>query len=452
MVRYKRSFAIVALSFMLCILSIGYAAVSDTLVVIGQSTLQPPKPEGLYILKVELQSENNATSVDFEHFTPTNMKAVIHPSGQNASIIYKITVKNASTMTYRYSGVVYDRDLDSNNYIGAGITISTYDNAGGSLIFDSSDTVEPNEERVFYAKYTFVSGLAGYTFTLTVNFDFSITIDGIHSSLLEALNNPTTYQTIEAAFDAKYSQTGETVIGNIGDTSNADAQFISELFGDNPTINIDGVDVPVKIMIRRDNIDGSVSSGDGGEHGPPGSEYTIYITTDELDGNGNAVMYAISNSKGEDGKWHQLGQLYEGTVTVQNGNVDPDSWRATENTYYIGNISYKVGVAQHGNGINDIKTLEQLMQIDFNFDRETGNAIRSGLLSNVRAIIYGNNVDKTTEEYLMLRQAFEEAECCYILQNNGNGIDLNWGISRAEAVPHLIKLWEAYDNYRALHP
>ena len=101
--------------------------------------------------------------------------------------------------------------------------------------------------------------------------------------------------------------------------------------------------MPVTVLVRRDNVDGTNDGDDYSPNGPKGCEYTLYITVDDLTNpGGQSTVYVISYSSDSSGKWYQLAQLYQGSANkddygrvdgVYEGSIDVDSWRASANTY-----------------------------------------------------------------------------------------------------------------------
>ena len=91
-----------------------------------------PIKSGLYIVDVTIQSASGVGVTGTEYIHPTQLKTNVSISGRNASITYKITVRNDTDMTYWYLGPVYNRSVDSNALIGNGVSIATRDLATSS--------------------------------------------------------------------------------------------------------------------------------------------------------------------------------------------------------------------------------------------------------------------------------------------------------------------------------
>ena len=447
----------ILLSFMCAVLLVGYAAVVDTLSVTGTASLENKPFEGVYISAVELYSENGATSVAYSYKNPTNFSVTANASRNGSSITYKITVHNNTNVTYWYLGQEYIEEFESNALIGRGhgIIVTTKDHASDtSSTFNSSDWVPPNTYRDFYVTYSFGDDALSYTATL-INFSFGIKMDAIHDQFVTVLNDPTSsgsYEYLAKAFDEKYAATGETVLANVG----SEQKIFNELFGSNLTVNLNGEELPVTVIIRRENVDNKSTGDDysGSANAPTDCEYTVYITVDPLNSpTGEAIVYAVSytNSGGE---WYQIGQLYEGTADIiqdydskTQGNqsaFDIDTWEATPKRYEVANgITYLVGQEQ-GDQYDKLKTLEELMSTN---DQDIFNDIdNSHILKDVYDIVYNsNNVNRAG--YDNLKAAFENAAPFYNIYNNGQEVKVKRNFTRAEIIPYILKIQNALDYY-----
>ena len=464
MTRLTKVFAWIALSFMCSALIFGYAAISDDLYINGEASFEEKAYEGIYIFDVSVYSENMASSVAYAYYKPTNLSVTANPTVSGANITYKITVHNNTDVTYWYINQEYVEDFESNFLIGKsnGITVVTKDRPDdNSSTFNSEDWIPPQTYRDFYVTYTFGSQAQAYPATL-INFMFGIKMDAVHDEFLAVLNDPTPsggYEYITQIFNEKYAQTGETIIANVGE----EKDIFDALFGSDLTVNIDGVEAPVTIMIRRENVDGRDTGDDyfGTSSAPSGCEYTVYITVDALDSpTGEAMVYAVSYSSGGtggSGRWYQLGQLYEGTANVIDydtstpgiqGAFDVYSWSATANSYEAADgIIYLVGQEQ-GDQYDKLKTLEEIMSTN---DQDIFNDIdNKRIFKNVFDIV--NNSSNTSKPgYAGLREAFYAAAPFYNLLNGGQEVKVNRNCTRAEILPYLEAIQKALDYYNELN-
>lgn len=468
MTRLNKAFAWILLSFMSFGIMAGYAAVSDTLNISGTASFKAQPYEGVYISDVSLVSTNGLTSVNYDYYKPTNMASVVRVASSGATITYKVTVHNNTDVTYWYIGPDWIDEFESNALIGfsGGITITTKDNLNDSgQTFDNDDWIPPDTKRDFYVTYSFgVGALAqGYVSSL-INFKFGIRMDAVHDQFLTVLNDTSPnggYEYLTQKFNEKFAETGEKVLANIGE----EKEIFDTLFGPNLTINIDGDEVPVTVMIRRENVDGRDTGDDysGTSFAPTGCEYTIYITVDPLDSpTGEAMVYAVSYSNGgvgySDNTWYQLGQLYKGTADIidydtstggMQGAFDIYSWIASPERYEVANgITYLVGQEQ-GDQYDKLKTLEEIMSTN---DQDIFNDIDNNrILKNVYDII-NNPANASKPGLLGLREAFYDAAPFYNIMNNGQEIKVARNCTRAEIIPYILNIQTALDYYNQVNP
>ena len=114
-----------ALSFLFCFLMIGYAALTDTLIVKGNASVSVP--EGLYITSMTLESESNMDkeSHSFVSYSTTvealgNRTNASRPNQRRAgSVTYLITVMNNTKHEYAYRGLYYQTSVSGYNGNGS---------------------------------------------------------------------------------------------------------------------------------------------------------------------------------------------------------------------------------------------------------------------------------------------------------------------------------------------
>ncbi len=445
----------IALSFMFLFSTFGYASLTDRLGISGSANVEYSKPfEGVYISDIQFVSASTSiSSVDFGKIHPTTVTTSVNSGG--GSVTYKITVHNNTNVTYWYLGQKFLTDYESNNLLGTsgGISVVTKDGIGdSSSTFNSDDWIPPQTYRDFYVIYTYGSN-ARETVKNLINFEFGIRIDAIHDKFLAVLNDTTSnygYYYLSDAFDDKYSSTGSAVIGNVGD----DEYVFDSLFGSNMTVDVDGQDVPVTVMVRRENVDGKTTGDSYKPSGPSGCEYTVYITVDPLNSpTGEAIVYAVSYSRGNDGRWYQLGQLYSGvadkndydpTDEIYEGACDVYSWIATPNTYEVADgIKYNAGMEQ-GDQYDKYLYIEQLMSAA---DQDIFNDIdNTRIFKKVYDILVAHPGD-STQGIAGLRAAFENAAPYYNNLNNGQEFKVKRDCTRAEIIPILLNIQTALNYY-----
>ncbi len=454
-------------------ISVGYAAVTENLSVSGEINVESLPFYGVYISNVRLVSTTSISQNACKFIKPTNLQtAITAMQAADPSITYEVTVHNNTEVSYWYLGIDMDTAYGSNALIGSsyGIFITTRDHLSDTTAtFDKNDWIPPKTYRTFYVTYRFGENARLRECSNMVNFKFGLHMDSVQDEFLRRLNDKNSangYQYIVNSFNEKYAENGSTAIGNIGD----DTEIFDTLFGPNISITVNGEKTPVTVMIERKNVDKNASSGDaypGG--GPGGCEYTVYLTTDSLDG--TVTVYAVSYTCGADGVWRQIGELYEGTCTTEpyedSGKqaMDLSSWDATPKVYQVTNdISYKVGYEQ-GTEYDKYDTIEDLMSAK---DQEFYNAVNnnsSKLLIPVCLIVYSyrhnngqwiesdNTLNQHKPGYDLLKEAFDKIKpYCYI-GNGAQEVKINnaSALSRAELIRLLEAVQHAYDYYLSVN-
>ena len=469
---------VISLSLMFLFCFIGYAALTQNLFISGIVSADPAEPQGIYISKVEIYQVSGLTVNSTDIILPTNLSSSFNVTSQNARVTYAITVNNKTDMTYWYLGQVIAPEADPNGYIGAsnGIIITTRDGASSnSSAFDSADWVPPHTERTFYATYTFGSRAQGNVSTL-INFSFGLHMASFSDAFLKVLNDQVSeygYEYLADAFEDNYRENGSRVIANIA----GDEEIFNNLFGASLTVNMNGDDLPVKIVVERRNVDGKENKGDTYEANSSlkGCEYTVYITVDDLENNDQATVYAVSYTRGADGVWYMIGELYEGKCNVEqyenstNANdlaFDVSSWTAVAKEYtVIGNLKYKVG---YPNGETDdmVTKIDDVMSIFHQtFYNNINNHANSFLTkvcqtiysfsnNNGQQIEYENSANVAKPGYAELKRAFDKLKPYAILDNGATNVRLSdkaRELSRAEIIRLLEDINAAYEYYLAVN-
>ena len=466
--------AVVLLFTCLC-----YASFTSYMELSGTLHAEAKEPDGIYISKVEIHSQTDVSNATSNVVLPTNLHTDMQVNARYASITYRVTVHNKTDMTYWYLGMEYLQDVESNNLINtsAGITVSTKDNASSnSTQFDTSDWIPPQTERIFYVTFNFGSKAQGDISTL-INFRFGLHMGSVSDEFLKVLNDKNStygYNYLASAFDTQYKESGSTVIGNVG----TDQTIFNNLFGSSLTINVDGKEMPVTILIERKDVDGNKNTGDAytGNTSLSGCEYTLYVTVDDLSSpGGKATVYAISYTCGADGTWYTIGELYEGQCTIRDydttdnvyqGAFDADNWVATKKDYVVtDDISYRVGYEQ-GTQYDKLTTIEDLMSVK---DQEFYNKVNNNsgkLLKPVCKVLYtyihhngqyteNENIDNQYKQgYAALKTAFDKIKPYCLIANGAQEVKIQnaSSLTRAELIQMLEEIQSAYDYYCSVNP
>ena len=263
----------------------------------------------------------------------------------SSSVTTKVTVYNSSDEVYAFNAVKYTTE----SYSNADITFTHPDIAHG-------DTVDAKSYIEFTVVFSYKNGDKSTNSQLNsvLNFEFmpldelpkeeEIAVSGALAQFNDILNS----ETISDSLSQLTTQMDDyndndrangSYIGNVSGAADADVQLLENLFQENLTLVIEGEETSVTILIKRENIDGSSTSGD-----TQGREMTIYMTTDSLEQKGSffspskAVVYAAVFTSYDTGEtWTQMGEMFEGTATVKqyngrpgSGSFDTDTWRSTD--------------------------------------------------------------------------------------------------------------------------
>ena len=412
--------------------------------------------EGVYIDSAVVYDYRNTVELATEFSLPTDLYSSVRASS-GGSVTYKVTFHNNSSVNYYFIKQSYENDLANNSLVGVqnGISIMTKDHPGDtSSTFNSSDWIPANTYRDVFITYSFGSSAVG-EITSFITYLFGTKMDSVYTNFVDVLNNADSYALLSQAFNEKYAETGEVVLANVG----SEKAIFNQVFGGDITLSIDGKNVPVTIMIRRENVDGKNTGDTYAGSGPAGCEYTLYITIDELDpdknSTGKATVFAVSYSEGgvsNQNQWYQLGELYEGTAQLDDYNgsdlFDYAKWQASAKEYVVADgITYKIGLDQ-GDQYQKMKKLEEIMAVR---DNEIFNKINNTqILKKVYAIVY-NNKNEGKPGYDILKQAFEDAAPFYKINNNGGDIPVNTNCTRAEILPYIEAIQKALDYYNQVN-
>ena len=466
MVKSIRIFCAAVCSLAVMFICIGYAAISGSLNVTGNVSYKEVPYDGVVITNVRpVTWSNDVTIQEYKFSKPTNLQTSFTVNSYNTSVTFEITVKNNSDSTHWYQGVGAFPEYGSNQLVDArnGIAITTKDQNGSAAAFDTNDWLPPKESRTFYVTYHFGSAATG-NISLMVKFDFGLRLASVQDGVLGLLNDPVAYAYLVEAFNKAYAESGRTVLGNVGE----DKDIFDTLLGSNLTVNVDGVEKPVTIMMARENVDGQ-ETGDSypGINGPKGCEYTIYVTVDDLNSPGDqATVYAITYTSGDDG-WYQIGQLYEGTSPVQDyeaggeyeGAFDVANWKTVPNTTYtVFGISYTI---VHTGGQDEYRcdTIGDLMSakaVDFrnNLDKLQGQVTTICRTVYTYTKVGNDEIESLNMEnqsksgYAALKKAFDKIKPHLDIRNQGSAqFKPRENVTRAELISILVELEKAYNYY-----
>ena len=465
----------IVLSLAVCFICTGYAKLTDSLTITG--TVDVAAPQKLYITSVEVvpssSSGGKGGDTGNSPFPTTLVNSTINTGNKGSggswwnptvaesytTVTYKITVFNNTPYKYSYVGLEYTSgEASHNNAIGtssnSNIRITTKDNAGdSSSTFNTSDSVEPGKERVFYATYRVNNNnLTNTSVNTLVNYKFGVHIDSVGDAAADKvikqlgviLNNASTYQTLIDKIDDKYDGSNDWTSNFIGNVWNAtslgyseDTETINTLFGaNNLKIYVDGEEVDVTLLIKREDVDGNQNTGDsftatknGRSYSAKGCEMTIYVTSGDLQMGSKPTVYAATytcnkNADGTLGEWYLLGERYEGTAqivgymggTSNGGSFDTGTWRSVSKTYApADNYGYNIAANQ---------TIQTIIQA------KDSNAVTKlqNLLNSANKVLTESGY--AGEAVVNLQEAVDRAaRVC------SSGITVNKNATRAQLIP-----------------
>ena len=449
----------IALSLMVCFLSVGYAALTDTLSIRGKAEIEIPS--GLFIIDMELDSQSgigsqSATYPEYSSTVECNIsKNVRNGTG---SVRYKITVLNNTEHEYAYRGLYYQTSAD--NYDNEYISKTNSNSMIGVVTeFPNGTTVLPRDTLEFYVTYTIGRSLSrNKVYKTLINYQFGINVsseieavDAVHEKFLNILNTQSTYETLVDVLDNKYDGYNEwtsNYVGNVGNATSDDAMAVNTLFAGQLQLVINGQVKPATVLIKHENLDWNNMTGDdytathsnGGRFEGKGCEMTLYLTTDPLTQSyGYATVYVTVFTCDRDengnivGKWYKIGETYTGDANIVGykgeaggtGSFVTDNWLSYAGTYRVtDNYSYYVQED------TSIKTLMQIV------DPDMINEFQS-LLNDAKAMI-----DDTTYAgtgIMVVEDAYAKASRYYTLDADGNPL-ANPDITRAQLCPIMQEL------------
>ncbi len=432
-------------------------------------------PNSVYITGM---TEYSTSAIDKNEYSYTpwtsDVETTVSRSGTSSgSVTYQVTVFNNTAYTCAYRGVSFDENLSG--YDNSYITTSTNSYTTRSMLaistsFPNGDTVAAGQSLTFNATYTVGRSIANATELKTlVNYQFGINVeteieavDTVIDTFVDVLNTSESFEELQDKIDDKYNGKDAwtaTFIGNVTGSDNADTATIEALFGGNLTLTINGVDTPMTVIVKSENIDGNNNTGnsftasytdaDGSVSTASftGCEMTLYLTADSLSNSGNRpTVYAIvftcdtavdDNGNITYGEWYKLGTTYQGTAEivgylgnytgtgVTSGSFNTGDWKSTAKTYTIGDYDYSVGGNQ---GIGSIITSTAQ-------DTASKTRLRT-LLDNAVTILSKNYAGDAIDA---LQKAYDDAARFYTVADDGT-ITVNTSASIVQLIPHIEAL------------
>lgn len=357
----KRLIAIIcgvlAFSLAFGFLCVGYAYVTRDIKIEGLAEYTPP--EAVFIIDAE--PKGSGGTVNGYALTTLSSSVTLGSSASSTERIL-VTVYNNTDVEQGYNATKHPSGEE------------TYTNSDISYRLIKADTgeelkyktpVAPDMHLTFYVEFYYKDGKVASNKSLEsiLLFEFlpmselpddeeAVAARGALEKFKEILNDPTSYDRLTGAMDSHDAGNKRSYIGNVVGSKSDDSALIEDLFQGELTLNINGEDVKMTTMIKRENVDGNNKTGDSYDRysfsTTKGCEMVIYMTDVNLFDYSYgkkvtvyaAVFTCAQDSNGNPtGQWYQVGELFKGTAPVNNyeggllsnGSFNTDSWRSDSN-------------------------------------------------------------------------------------------------------------------------
>lgn len=441
----KKLMICISLSLMSLLCSLGFAGISSNYTILGTAEVVPP--EELFITSVTTSGASGASGV-VNNFSKTVVNSRTNlGNNSKATVTYRVTVYNNTDITYGYNGMIYSA--------GEG----TYDNDNIKTIanIERRTAVRPGEYLSFNVtvSYKNTSQISNTVLNSVITYEFlpldeipetedEIAVGGVLEQFKKILNNevvgiPSSYSDLinqmnDNSANGRYGDNGKTYIGNVSDASNNDKNFLANIFQGQLSLNINGNEMPVTIIIKRENIDGGSDD-----------EMVIYMTTDDLQKNSlwaseNAPVYLavfknVTLGNGET-SWIIQGDMYHGKAAITsyngfmgNGSFNTDRWTTDAYTYKV--------TDKYSYNVNSNVNVDNLIPMtDANANNELIRLLK--IADEIR------NDGRYDYEIIEKIENLFDVYDNYFSISNGNVTIIN-GATRANLVP-IIKIFDELIN------
>ena len=337
MEKKTKIFIALMLSFAFCFAFVGYAQVSTTLEFTGDAEAQPQK--GVFISQAE---GLNGTYSKVNTYISTTLSSTTTLQNSTAKVTYDITLYNNSNYVYVFNGEKYLETAYDNQNI-------TYTITG----LKKGNEIASKSYLEFSITFGYKSGASTQNNVLNsiINFEFvpaeeyipEIAVSGALDQFKVILNTESDYNQLINLMNnySSNNRPNSSYVGNVVGSSSTDSTVLNNLFTENNEnhlkLIINDKETNVTAMIKKENVDGKTSTGDAS-----GNEMTIYMTAYDFDGvrwGQSITVYAAVFTKDANGDWYQLGEMYEGTATVNNyggsifgarNSFNTDTWKSAK--------------------------------------------------------------------------------------------------------------------------
>ena len=384
----------VLFSLMFCFNCFGYAALTTTLTIDGTATWT--MPEGVIITGVVRNTTSpgdgtwDSSKTSYSQSILTS-NVVLTDSG-SSYVTLSVTVYNNTDEVQGFDKVLDGKEegFYSNEDIVYGLTNLERKRIVDKVFYDGTQ-IQPKTYHTFELTFSYKDGKKATLPDLDsiLNFVFKpysdIVADEFVTPLEEGplaqfkriLNNPVSYKDLVDTMQAHNATYKKSYIGNVaGANTGGDSGYVYTIFKDSngkDTLYLDfdndGVDDPVTVMIKHNNVDGNTATGtdyinkanpnstwDQTAKTYNGGEMILYMTPTTITSSTRSVtVYAVVFTSYDGGTtWKQLGEMYQGTATTN--NYENGSW-GTRNSFNTD--TWKTSVKYYNLAVNS--TLEQVM-------------------------------------------------------------------------------------------
>ena len=344
--------------------SVGYAAVTGSLMISGQVDVEPPN--AVYIIEVlDIQySKQNFVvreAPKYIDFPSTKFLSDLTFPNANDNVTFKVRVVNRTNVTQYFNGVIVPEGLEGYGYNYDGFIKST---SGGKTTYyvevsDHGKAIDPGKEHTFTITMTYkgsASNAARKTlFELAFTPDAEQVTQQVAESVLTAydklINNTAEYEKLYADGLMEFGVSGGwgggegygRYIANSAAFTDKQIKAVNDALGNVMTVEINGQETKISALLKEEDV--CTWNNTSGMSNRQKEERMIYFTADPLDDSGNdkAPVFVCVFYKEEDGQWISVGQdhlpegvkylVLEGTAPVcarqggtGTGNFDTNDW------------------------------------------------------------------------------------------------------------------------------
>lgn len=330
-------------SFAVLFSAVGYATLTTSVTLSARAESQAQ--DGVFITEVTVLNGANGT-------VNSHVGAVLNSTqtlanNASATVAYQLTFYNNDSVAYAYKETV-SPTAGSEGYDNANIKYTVSNVTVGQQI-------APGDHLTLTVTFSYVSSSnrTDRTLNSVLNFRFVppteiVAVRGADKRFEEILNTPAALdelikrmETVTSVWDPN-GRADDSYVGNVVGSTSDDSALLNKLFtvdGVNYlTMEIEGDETPVTVLIKREDLDGKTTTGDEN-----GNEMTIYMTADTIGNNPVTVFAAVytKDNTVSNSQWKQIGQLFEGKAETNRysgwfgsrDSFNTDTWLSSKEYY-----------------------------------------------------------------------------------------------------------------------